>query len=67
MERFEGSHASINSAWLAMSVCIPAFSNGGRSGVCATVAFVIEGDGLETTISIFDIGARSDSIIFEED
>ena len=66
MQGFEGSHAGIDFAGRFMSGGIPAFGETGRSGIDCVVSLVIEGDSLEAVLAFLDIGAGSDSIVFEE-
>lgn len=50
-----------------MDISSPAGLDVRGSGVESIVALVIEGNSLESVFSLFDVGARSNFIILEED
>jgi len=49
-----------------MGTGIPTFRDNRRSRIDSVVSFVIERNSLEPIFLFFDIGARSDFVIFEE-
>ena len=67
MERFEASHTSKDRGRFVMGVGVPALGDARGSGIEVIVSLVVEGNGFEAIFCLLDVGAGSDSIVFEED